>query len=128
MSSREASHAGSWYSDSQRSLTRQLDQWLGQVPDKIEGVGSLPVSGARVIIAPYVPCYQLWLWDGTDSLDMRAMRILDLVLPMRTRRWTCPRRKYQHLFWTIILHCIVNASSSLDHRTTIISQLWPSPS
>ena len=54
MASREASHAGSWYSGNRSSLARQLDQWLGQVPDEIEGVGSLPVSGARVIIAPYV--------------------------------------------------------------------------
>lgn len=52
MASREASHAGSWYSDNQRSLTRQLDQWLGQVPDEIQGIGRLPVPGARVIIAP----------------------------------------------------------------------------
>lgn len=64
MSSREASHAGSWYSDSQRSLTRQLDQWLGQIPDQVEGVRSLPVPGARVIIAPYVFCCQLWIWNG----------------------------------------------------------------
>ena len=51
--SREASHAGSWYSDNQRILTRQLDQWLGQVGD--EG----PVPGARVVIAPYV--YLGWI-------------------------------------------------------------------
>lgn len=54
MQSREASHAGSWYSDSQRTLTRQLDGWLAQVPNSIEGIGSLPVPGARIVIAPYV--------------------------------------------------------------------------
>lgn len=54
MTSREASHAGSWYSDSARTLTRQLDDWLAQVPDTVDNVGSLPVPGARVIIAPYV--------------------------------------------------------------------------
>ena len=53
MSSREPLHAGSWYSDSAHTLTRQLDAWLGQVPDSIDNVGLLPVSGARVIIAPY---------------------------------------------------------------------------
>ncbi|PWY91191.1 UPF0103-domain-containing protein [Aspergillus heteromorphus CBS 117.55] len=53
MPSREASHAGSWYSDSQHTLTRQLDQWLAQVPDEIDGIGSLPVPGARIIIAPH---------------------------------------------------------------------------
>ncbi|KAL3474725.1 MEMO1 family [Aspergillus californicus] len=53
MGSREASHSGSWYSDDRRSLTRQLDEWLAQVPDTIEGLGSLPVPGARVVIAPH---------------------------------------------------------------------------
>ncbi|KAL4912790.1 MEMO1 family [Aspergillus aurantiobrunneus] len=53
MSSRAASHSGSWYSDDRRALTHQLDQWLAQVPDTIEGLGSLPVPGARIIIAPH---------------------------------------------------------------------------
>jgi predicted class III extradiol MEMO1 family dioxygenase len=53
MPSRHASHSGSWYSDSARTLTRQLDGWLAQVPDTMEKVGSLPTPGARVIIAPY---------------------------------------------------------------------------
>ncbi|CAL5870105.1 uncharacterized protein PFLUO_LOCUS4340 [Penicillium psychrofluorescens] len=53
MQPREASHAGSWYSDSTRTLTHQLDQWLAQVPDTMANVGSLPVPGARVIIAPH---------------------------------------------------------------------------
>ncbi|KAA8647390.1 hypothetical protein EYZ11_001629 [Aspergillus tanneri] len=53
MESREASHAGSWYSDSRSTLTRQLDKWLAQAPSEIENVGSLPVPGARVIIAPH---------------------------------------------------------------------------
>lgn len=57
MQSREASHAGSWYSNSKRALTRQLDEWLAQVPDEIEGIGSLPVPGARIIIAPYVSSF-----------------------------------------------------------------------
>ncbi|KAJ5947806.1 UPF0103/Mediator of ErbB2-driven cell motility (Memo-related) [Penicillium verhagenii] len=53
MASRRAYHAGSWYSDSSRTLTGQLDGWLAQVPDTLENVGSLPVPGARVIIAPH---------------------------------------------------------------------------
>ena len=52
MAPRDASHAGSWYSDNVRTLTRQLDQWLAQVPDEIDGIGQLPVPGARIIIAP----------------------------------------------------------------------------
>lgn len=53
MAVREASHAGSWYSDHGPTLKCQLDHWLDQVPDEIEGKGKLPVPGARVIIAPY---------------------------------------------------------------------------
>lgn len=54
MASREATHANSWYSGSTRTLTRELDAWLAQVPESLDKVGSLPVPGARVIIAPYV--------------------------------------------------------------------------
>ncbi len=54
MPSRKASHAGSWYSDSPKDLSRMLNGWLDQVPEEIEGVGKLPRDGARVIIAPYV--------------------------------------------------------------------------
>ncbi|KAJ5174949.1 UPF0103/Mediator of ErbB2-driven cell motility (Memo-related) [Penicillium canariense] len=53
MASRQASHAGSWYSDNPRALTRQLDDWLAEVPESMDQVGSLPVPGARVIIAPH---------------------------------------------------------------------------
>ena len=54
MPSRRPYHAGSWYTDSARTLTRELDEWLAQVPEKMDHVGSLPVPGARIIIAPYV--------------------------------------------------------------------------
>ncbi|EPS30274.1 hypothetical protein PDE_05225 [Penicillium oxalicum 114-2] len=53
MSIRRASHAGSWYSDSARTLSRQLDDWLGQVPDTLDKVGFVPVPGGRVVIAPH---------------------------------------------------------------------------
>ncbi|KAL5341233.1 MEMO1 family [Aspergillus crustosus] len=53
MGTRAASHSGSWYSDDRRALTNELDQWLAQVPGTIEGLGSLPVPGARIIIAPH---------------------------------------------------------------------------
>ena len=53
MPSRHASHSGSWYTDNGRALARQLDGWLGLVPDTMDNVGSLPTAGARVIIAPY---------------------------------------------------------------------------
>jgi len=51
---REATHAGSWYTNVPSTLDSQLESWLNAVPDEIEGVGRLPVPGARIIIAPYV--------------------------------------------------------------------------
>ncbi|KAI9768704.1 MAG: hypothetical protein M1840_004699 [Geoglossum simile] len=53
MARRAASHAGSWYSSSAPTLSSQLEKWLGDVPDSIDGEGKLPPSGARVIIAPH---------------------------------------------------------------------------
>jgi hypothetical protein len=52
MSTRKASHAGSWYSSQASTLSRELDQWLAQVPGEIEGK-PLPIPGARIIIAPH---------------------------------------------------------------------------
>lgn len=60
---REASHAGSWYSDSKTKLNSQLDGWLDAVHPPVACIGpqsegqtqsDLPVPGARMIIAPYV--------------------------------------------------------------------------
>ncbi|KAJ5988726.1 UPF0103/Mediator of ErbB2-driven cell motility (Memo-related) [Penicillium waksmanii] len=53
MPSREASHAGSWYSNNANTLAGQLDGWLGQVPDTMDHAGPLPVPGARIVIAPH---------------------------------------------------------------------------
>ena len=61
MSTREASHAGSWYSSSKSQLSTQLDGWLDKVNTPVQPIGqvssqeslsSLPVPGARMIIAP----------------------------------------------------------------------------
>ena len=52
MTTRKASHAGSWYTDNGQTLQKQLEGWLGQVSENIDGVGNIPVRGARVIIAP----------------------------------------------------------------------------
>ncbi|KAI9743661.1 MAG: hypothetical protein M1818_002977 [Claussenomyces sp. TS43310] len=52
MSTRAASHAGSWYTSRPSALSAELDGWLAQVPDIIEGK-SVPIEGARVIIAPH---------------------------------------------------------------------------
>ncbi|KAH7120005.1 MEMO1 family [Dendryphion nanum] len=62
MSSREASHAGSWYSESKSQLSGQLDGWLNAVPDTTTPIGtvssqqgnvSIPTPSARAIIAPH---------------------------------------------------------------------------
>ncbi|THW29342.1 UPF0103-domain-containing protein [Aureobasidium pullulans] len=62
MSTREASHAGSWYSSSKSQLSSQLDGWLSKVDLPVKPIGqvssqeslsTLPVPGARVIIAPH---------------------------------------------------------------------------
>ncbi len=52
MTTRNASHAGSWYSDSASVLSAELDSWLAKVSRHVRGVGEIPKSGARVIIAP----------------------------------------------------------------------------
>lgn len=52
MTIRIASHAGSWYDNDGPTLKNQLDGWLSQVDENIEGVGHIPQPGARVIIAP----------------------------------------------------------------------------
>lgn len=51
MSTRAASHAGSWYEEDPRTLSKQLDGWLSKVPNDVKG-DELPIPGARVIIAP----------------------------------------------------------------------------
>lgn len=50
---RKASHAGSWYTDNAPVLSQQLDGWIAEVPNSIDGVGTVPKPGARVIIAPH---------------------------------------------------------------------------
>ena len=48
---RAASHAGSWYTANPSELSKELEMYLSQVPQTIDG-HSLPIAGARVIIAP----------------------------------------------------------------------------
>jgi len=79
MARREASHAGSWYSDDGPTLSRQLDQWLDQVPDTLEGVGTIPPAGARLIIAPHAG----YAYSGPPAAW--AYKSLDL-----SRAWESP--------------------------------------
>lgn len=54
MSTRRPVHAGSWYEDDSKTLKAELDGWLDAVPDEIEQLGALPITGARIIIGPSV--------------------------------------------------------------------------
>lgn len=90
---REASHAGSWYTDSKSQLNTQLDGWLNAVAAPVTCIGprsinvqqtETPVAGARMIIAPYVDT--LLLRTAQDRslsrvLGMRATRTLGQRLP-----------------------------------------------
>ncbi|KAF2402832.1 UPF0103-domain-containing protein [Trichodelitschia bisporula] len=62
MTTRQATHAGSWYTGDGPTLSRELDEWLAAVPAQTTPIGassaaagpvSLPASGARAIIAPH---------------------------------------------------------------------------
>lgn len=62
MTTREATHAGSWYEKSASKLSNTLDGYIDAVPEQLVGIGSTigepvprPIAGARAIIAPYVP-------------------------------------------------------------------------
>lgn len=51
MTTRNASHAGSWYKSSRSLLANELQEYLDAVPSVIADQ-PLPVPGARIIIAP----------------------------------------------------------------------------
>ncbi|KAJ2785222.1 hypothetical protein H4R18_000673 [Coemansia javaensis] len=59
MASRQATHAGSWYSSDGATLDRELQGWLDRVPGTVDevvpagGTCAVPVGGARAIIAPH---------------------------------------------------------------------------
>ncbi|KAL8863898.1 MAG: hypothetical protein Q9198_010245 [Flavoplaca austrocitrina] len=53
MTTREASHAGSWYTDDGPTLSKQLQSWLDAVPSSINDISPIPQPGARIIIAPH---------------------------------------------------------------------------
>ena len=88
MGTREASHAGSWYSASGPVLASQLDNWLSQVPDELSGMGKIPFPGARVVISPHAgyaysgPC-AAWSYK---SLDLsKAYAFLHIVGAMKAQ-------------------------------------------
>lgn len=52
LSIREASHAGSWYTDHGPTLASQLQGWLEDAERDMAHLGEVPRPGARLIIAP----------------------------------------------------------------------------
>ncbi|KAK1753443.1 MEMO1 family [Echria macrotheca] len=85
MGTREASHAGSWYEDDPVELSKQLDDFLGRVPEALDDNG-LPIPGARVIIAPHAgysysgPC-AAWAYK---ALDLSAAKRVFILGPSHT--------------------------------------------
>ena len=69
MTIREASHAGSWYTDHGPTLSEELEDWLAQVHPSINCEGPIPQPGARVIIAPYV-----FIGAAVNALDQPTNR------------------------------------------------------
>lgn len=54
MTTRPASHAGSWYSSNPTVLSAEIDKWLSQTQTSTNAASkSSPVSNARIIIAPH---------------------------------------------------------------------------
>ncbi|EFR04477.1 MEMO1 protein [Nannizzia gypsea CBS 118893] len=90
MTVRRPTHAGSWYSDNRATLQAQLDQWLDLVPGELEGLGKLPVPGARVIIAPHAgysysgPCAAF----AYKCLDLSKAKRIFLIGPSHHRHLT----------------------------------------
>ncbi|KAF3762079.1 UPF0103-domain-containing protein [Cryphonectria parasitica EP155] len=84
-STREATHAGSWYERRADVLSRQLDEYLDRVPAATDG-RDLPIPKARVIIAPHAgysysgPC-AAWAYK---SLDLRSAKRIFVLGPSHT--------------------------------------------
>jgi len=78
MTSREATHAGSWYSSQKSRLTDELKSWLDSVPGEHHAV-----EGARVIIAPHAG----YTYSGETaayaykSLDLTGIKRVFLLGP-----------------------------------------------
>ncbi|KAF4978520.1 hypothetical protein FZEAL_5118 [Fusarium zealandicum] len=80
MATRPAKKAGTWYSEGADVLRIELEGFLADVPDSIDGA-PLPVSGARVVIAPhagysYSGSCAAWAYKALDL--SRAKRVFVL--------------------------------------------------
>ncbi|CAE6423817.1 unnamed protein product [Rhizoctonia solani] len=81
MSTRRATHAGSWYTDNTETLDSQLDGWLALVQDgALEGFHP-PVTGCKAIIAPhagysYSGPAAAWAYKSIDTTGIKRVFIL----------------------------------------------------
>ncbi|KAF2110368.1 MEMO1 family [Lophiotrema nucula] len=90
MATRDAAHAGSWYTDSKSRLSSQLDEWLDAVPAETTPIGtqssqqgqvSIPTKGARAIIAPhagysYSGPAAAWAYKAVDWANAKRVFLL----------------------------------------------------
>ncbi|OAA37696.1 UPF0103/Mediator of ErbB2-driven cell motility (Memo-related) [Metarhizium rileyi] len=80
MSIRSAAKAGSWYVDSPDDLGSELDGYLSDVPETVNG-SPLPIPGARIVIAPHAgysfsgPC-AAWAYKCLDLSKVKRVFIL----------------------------------------------------
>ncbi|KAF5719053.1 hypothetical protein FMUND_4842 [Fusarium mundagurra] len=77
---RPADKAGSWYEKEPEDLRPELQSYLTAVPESLDGV-SLPIPGARVIIAPHAgyafsgPC-AAWAYKTLDLSHAKRVIVL----------------------------------------------------
>ncbi|RDL29796.1 Uncharacterized protein BP5553_10661 [Venustampulla echinocandica] len=85
MTTRPASHAGSWYSGDIGRLSAELDQYLAQVPLTVDSQ-PMPIPGARIIISPhagYTYCADTAAW-AYKALDLTKAKRIFLLGPSHT--------------------------------------------
>ncbi|CDZ98833.1 Predicted dioxygenase [Phaffia rhodozyma] len=86
MSTRQASHAGDWYTKSGSALSRELDGFLGNVPSSstVGDRGELfepPVKGCKAVIAPHAGFSYSgptagWAYRSIDTTGIKRVFIL----------------------------------------------------
>ncbi|KAI2622501.1 UPF0103-domain-containing protein [Hypoxylon sp. NC1633] len=86
---REASHSDSWYDGDSNTLSNQLDGYLNDVPNSLNGSG-LPIPGAKVVIAPPVQRHAGYSYSGPcaawayKALDLSKAKRVFVLGPSHT--------------------------------------------
>jgi hypothetical protein len=78
MTSRKASHAGTWYSEDKQVLDKELDKWLSKVGKTEE---PYPIKGCKALIAPhagyaYSGPAAAWAYKSIDTTEIKRVFIL----------------------------------------------------